>query len=97
MKEYEKNNETSGSISFKVGRKTLFYDATRRYNQYGLYMNHSRNPNARIYSPITIRGKSRLGIYSIQDVQEDEELEWDYGITTSEMPWLQSKGKSLHL
>ena len=30
---------------------------------------------------------SRLGIYTITDVNDGDELLWDYGITRSEMPW----------
>ena len=91
QREYEKNDETSATISFKVGRTKYFYDATRRYNQMGRYMNHSRRPNIRPYPPLFVRGKSRIGMYSINDIKKNEELLWDYGITTGEMPWEKSE------
>ena len=70
QREYEKNHETSATISFKVGQKNYFYDATRRFNQMGRYMNHSRRPNIRRYPPMFVRGKSRIGMYSICAVKK---------------------------
>ena len=34
-------------------------------------------------------------MYTIKDVLTDEELEWDYGISTKEMPWEQSEGNAV--
>ena len=94
LQEYEKNGETSATISHKVGRTTYLYDATRRFNQFGRYMNHSCQPNVRLHRPIFIRGKSRIWMYSISHIKEGDELMWDYGITAGEMPWLTTNGRS---
>ena len=60
----------------------------------GRYMNHSGRPNIRHYPPMFVRGKSRIGMYSICAVKKNEELVWNYGITTGKMPWKKSSGKS---
>ena len=93
--EYEKrekemaiNEETCAIIEHRVGKSTFYFDATRRYNQLGKYMNHGRKDvNVRVHRPLAIRGKLRLGMYTITDINEGDELLWDYGITRSEMPW----------
>lgn len=59
----------------------------------GRYINHSRHPNIRPYPPIFVRGKSRIGMYSLSDIRGNDELMWDYGITTGEMPWKKSSDK----
>ena len=42
QREYETNEEIFATITFKVGRTSYYYDATRRFNQMGRYINHSR-------------------------------------------------------
>ena len=95
QKQYEENEETSATITFPVGRKKFYYDNTRRFNQIGWYLNHSKKANVKPHCAVFLRGKSRIGMYTIKDVLTDEELEWEYGISTKEMPWEQSEGNAV--
>ena len=87
-KEMEANDEICSIVEYRVGKSILYFDATRRFNQYGKYMNHGRREaNVKIHRPLTIRGRLRIGMYSIRDIEFVEELVWDYGIKRKDMPW----------
>ena len=97
MKEAAANNEVSAAIEHKVGRTTLYFDTTRRMNQYGRYMNHGRkNANIKVCRPLAVRGRLRIGMYSVDEITAGDELLWDYGIPTTEMPWEGTKKFLLH-
>ena len=83
MKRYQEmaaNDEVCAVVEYKVGRSTLFFDATRRINQYDRFMNHGRkNANVKMFHS--------LGMYTVTEISPEEELLWDYGIKKTEMPW----------
>lgn len=90
VEEYKLNGEGSYTITstYPVGGGVrLSWDATREYHQLGRYLNHARNPNAVLCSPLFVRGKWRIGFLACQDIREGEEVVWDYGVATSETEW----------
>ncbi len=61
--------------------KWLCLDANRNYNSFGRLINHSRPASVclRLHSPLYMRGKRRVGLYSCRDIEKGEELSFDYG------------------
>ncbi len=61
--------------------KWLCLDATRNFNSFGRLINHSRPAtcNLRLHSPLYMREKWRVALYSCRDIEEGEELSYDYG------------------
>jgi [histone H3]-lysine4 N-trimethyltransferase SETD1 len=51
-------------------------DATQFGNK-ARYLNHSCDPNCRA-KVVNVEGKSKILIYTIKDVQKDDELTYDY-------------------
>lgn len=52
-KEMEANDEVCLIVEYKVGMSILYFDANRRFNQYGKYMNHGRREaNVKIHFDI---------------------------------------------
>jgi SET domain-containing protein len=62
----------------------MCWDATRRYNQIGRYMNHAQKPNAELTQPYEVRGKWRIGFVAVRDIHADDEVVWDYGVRGQE-------------
>ena len=64
------------------GRKEghLCFDATRRFDQLGRYINHAQRPNAKVTRPFKIRGKWRVGFLAVRDIEKGDEVVWDYGV-----------------
>lgn len=50
----------------------LCFDATRKFEQYGRYMNHARSPNAVLTPPCKVRGKWRIGFLAVKDIRPSE-------------------------
>ena len=90
-KEYLENDEIVANIEAKVNGKIMHFDATRRLNQFGRYINHSTVPNIKPHPPLFVRGKYCVGFYSTTPIAEKEEIVWDYNDRNSQFPWL-SKG-----
>ena len=85
-REYEANNEASYLLETQYGRKLVF-DATRSYDQFGRYINHSStHHNCRYWRPLLVRGKWRVGFIATRDIDEGEELCYDYGVRG--MSWM---------
>ena len=81
--EYDANNEGSyivESANPVGGEGYLCFDATRKYHQLGRYMNHARSPNAVLTQPFLVRGKWRVGFVAVRDIDEGDEVVWDYKI-----------------
>ena len=81
LREYDVNHEGCYVISTfhpVGGKRKLCFDATRRFNQLGRYVNHALHPNVTLCSPVHVRGKWRIGFLSIKDIHD--EIVWDYGI-----------------
>ena len=68
------------------GGTRLCWDATRRFEQIGRYMNHAQQGNAKLTSPMYVRGKWRIGFISIRNIEEGDEVVWNYGVR-GEMEW----------
>ena len=78
--EYKINKEPCKVVEVHLDDGVVYFDGTRRTNQFGAYINHSRMaPNIKLfYPPIAIRGKLRIAFISIKDISIGEELLWDY-------------------
>jgi hypothetical protein len=68
-----------------------FSDGTRRYNQFGVYANHSIYPNSRLCLPVYVQGKWRIGLMAVRDISENEEITWNYSDRNKDIPWLSGK------
>ena len=79
-REYELNDEGSYLLETQYGRKLVF-DATRSFHQLGRYINHSStHHNCRYWRPLFVRGKWRVGFLATRDIDDGEELCYDYGV-----------------
>ena len=82
-REYDLNNEGSYIIETKYpvpGIGHMCWDATRKCNQLGRYLNHAQRPNAKVTRPFQVRGKSCIGFVACRDIDEGDEVVWDYGM-----------------
>jgi histone-lysine N-methyltransferase SETD8 len=92
--EYELNGEGSYVLETAhpvpgVGR--LCFDVTRRYKDVGRLINHSATGyNIKPGAPLHIRGKWRVGMVAVKDVNEGQELTYDYGVRSE--GWMKAKG-----
>lgn len=87
--EYDANSEGSYIIRspHPVGTgPRLCWDATRHFNQIARYMNHAKKANAKPTHPIFIRQKWRIGFTASTDINEGDEVVWDYGVR-GEVEW----------
>ena len=81
--EYDANGEGSYIIdsSFSFPQEGhLCFDATRKYDQLGRYLNHAQRPNAKLSRPFNVRGKWRVGFLACRDIGVGDEVVWDYGV-----------------
>ena len=69
------------------GAGYLCFDATRKYEQLGRYMNHARNPNAVITLPVMVRKKWRIGFCAARNIKAGEEVAWNYEVQGQEWSW----------
>ena len=93
IREYSKNKEGSYLLESAYGKRLIF-DATRKFSQYGRFINHAvrKNANVQYFKPLFIRGKWRVGFYAARNISLGEELSYDYGVRGE--PWMRSrKGK----
>ena len=66
-------------------------DATRKLNQFGCYINHTRHGiNIKPHPPLLGREKYRVGFYSLKDIQKGEELFYDYNDSDADHLWLKT-------
>ena len=83
VKEYEENGEGSyivESLYTVENGGHLCFDATRKYHQFGRYMNHALQPNACLTAPFMVRGKWRIGFVSVREINAGDEVVWDYKV-----------------
>lgn len=83
-REYNANGE--GSYIVESAHKVpnagyLCFDATRKFHQFGRYINHAHNANVAITPPLLVRGKWRIGFISVRDIRAGDEVVWDYLVT----------------
>ena len=90
--EYPHNQEGCYIVEARGPTGWLCFDATRRYDQYGRYINHApeRMANARLANPVLINGKLRLGVVAVREITMGEEISYDYGVRGEE--WLPCAG-----
>ena len=73
----------------QVGRSWVLFDATRKLDQYGRYTSHARcGVNVKLHPPLKVRGKYRVGFYSLTDIKAGDELFYDYNDRGPEHPQL---------
>lgn len=92
IQEYDLNGEGSYIVTSKYpvkGSTRLCWDATRRMNQYGRFLNHAKHPNASLTPPKHVRGKWRIGFIAVRDIEPGHEVVWDYGVG-KEVEWCNS-------
>ena len=58
----------------KHDSKKYYFDTTRRVNQFGVYPNQSTALNCKLYPPLFVRGKLRLSLVSISNINAREEI-----------------------
>ena len=58
------------------------FDATRRVNSYGRYINHAAGnmANAMPVPPAVIEGRLRVGFVATKNIDPGSEITWDYGV-----------------
>ena len=89
LAEYDANQEGGYIVVARVEGQVMCFDATRKLHQFGRYINHlPRGYNLRLHSPLFVRGKMRIGFYSLRDIAPGKELNWDYGDRDPAFPWL---------
>lgn len=56
------------------------FDATRNFYSFGRLLNQgSRTANIKMHTSLLIWGKWRVGFYALRDIEEGEELLYEYG------------------
>ena len=72
------------------------FDANRRVNQFGRYMNIAPGnmANATAVPPyVVVEGRLRLAFTATKPIQAGDEITWDYGVCGE--PWLSKQGNTL--
>ena len=74
------------ALEVERGSGRLCFDATDRLHHPGHYINHmTRGANVKPANPQYIRGKWRVFFLALRDVEEGEELCYDYGLRMEEV------------
>lgn len=92
--EYEINGEGCYVIDIQLpGGKWVCIDATRNYWCWARYINHAvpSNANIKMFKPLLIKGKWRVGFVAIRDIRKGEELLYDYGVQPNPPTWLRRR------
>ena len=95
--EYSLINDSSSSVEVKINGKQQYFDDTRRFNQFCRFINHSTSPNVKLHPPLFVRGKYRIGFFSLHHISAKTELTWDYADRNPEFPWLSEGSYYLQL
>ena len=80
---YKKNDEGCYIVDLAYpvpGAGLLSFDATRKFHQFGRYLNHAQKPNAVLTQPYYVRGKWRIGFLAARDIAPGDEVVWDYQV-----------------
>lgn len=88
--EYAANGEGCYVLEACVEGKWLCFDATRRYNSIGRYINHAATKlaTAKLFHPLMVRGKYRVAILAARPIVPGEEITYDYGCEPRGIEWL---------
>ena len=89
-KEYVTNTEGCYILEVQLpdGKGWLCLDATRNMSCWGRYINHSATPNLKMWKPLLMRGKWRVGFLAMRDIQKGEELTYNYGKQKNPPDWM---------
>ena len=88
--DYEENGEGCYTVEVVAGGRKICLDATVNLNSWGRYLNHGRRSeeNIKMFKPLLIRGKWRVGFLALRDIKQGEELCWDYGRQSHPPEWM---------
>lgn len=91
--EYSLNSEGCYILDAQLpqGKGWICLDATRNVNCWSRYINHSIKPNLKLFRPLMIRGKWRVGFVATRDIKEGEALSYDYGQQKKAPTWLKRR------
>ena len=81
--EYVFNDEGSYIVEAQdPDGRWMCFDATRRVDQFGRYINHAPNQltNAKVAKPLLVKGKLRLGVVAVKTIKPGQEVLYDYGV-----------------
>ena len=98
--EYKENGEGCYIFEARVALGQWYcFDATRRMDQFGRFMNHAPGEaaNSKAFPPKKIRGKYRVGFLASRDILQGEEITWDYGVRDEDIPWLAKPARKVHI
>ena len=88
--EYTINDEGcyTMEVQLPANRGWLCLDATRNIYSWGRYINRSARPNLKTHPPLMINGKWRVAFLALQDIDEGQELLYDYGKQPNPPEWM---------
>lgn len=91
--EYATNREGCYILDVQLpdGRGWWCLDATRNMHCWGRYINHSATPNLKMWRPMMIRKKWRVGFIALRDIPKGEELTYHYGKQKNPPAWMSRK------
>ena len=69
----------------------LCLDATLNINCWGRYINHSTEPNLKIWKPMKVRDKWRVGFTAVRFIKKGEELRYNYGKQKNAPEWMKKQ------
>ena len=89
--EYSENEEGCFVIEAKISTgEVMCFDATRTINSFGRLINHGLpcEVNIKPHIPVKVGGKWKIGFYALRDIQNGEELLYDYGKQPNQPHWM---------
>lgn len=90
--EYTINGEGSYILEAQLpDGKWVCFDATRAMGTVGRLVNHSPRPNLKLHKPLRVRGKWRMALLAVRDIDPGEEVMFDYGKQPSPPDWMRGR------
>lgn len=88
--EYDTNDEGCYTMEVQLpdNKGWLCLDATRNIDSWGRYINHSSRPNLKKNPPLMVNKKWRVAFLALRDIEEGEELLYDYGKQANPPNWM---------
>ena len=85
--EYKKNGEGSYIVKSacavpEIGK--MWWYPTQYYNQVGHYLDHAQSSNTALTPPIWAKGKWRIGLVAVRDIQKGDDVVRDYMVKREE-------------
>lgn len=94
LKEYESNGEGNYILEAQLpNNKWICLDATRNHDSWARYINHGpgKHANLKMFRPLQIQGKWRVAFLAIRDIEEGDQLLFDYGKQTHPPNWMRGR------